>query len=166
MFITCDSSRCGKNCFMSDIKPSPRWVNGLFSYKNISASQFAPKLQTFALLARRFHLRFISRIHLFKSSTSQLLTVHTMSHCPRLQTSHCLWDAATRGPGCQHQQYGSGSLCLATGAGQRGKVGVQRRAAIKGVSSVNGFVYSRKRASFPIGALIIVDVPCAERRAC
>lgn len=138
-------------------------------YKNISSSQFLHQSYRFpfpfALLARRFHLRFISRIHLFKSSTSQLLTVHTMAHCPRLQASHCLWDAVTRGPGCQHQQYGSGSLCLATGAGQRGKVGVQRRAAIKGVSSVSGFVYSRKRASFPTGALIITDVPHGERRA-
>lgn len=71
---------------------------------------------------------FTYNIRLFKSFKSQLFTIHTGLLCPLVQAGLCPRDTVTRGPRCQHQQYGGRSLCLAMGSvkGQRSGVGQER----------------------------------------
>lgn len=99
-------------------------------------------------------LRSICRIHLFKSFKSQLLSVHTMAHCPPAQESHCPLRHSDKGtwmstPTARQRRWrrrriimsGHGRLVK----GERSEV--RDGAAIKGVSSVNSFVFCRKSPS-------------------
>lgn len=101
----------------------------------------------------------LCRIHLFKSFKSQLLSVHTMAHCPPAQESHCPLHYSDKGTwmstptALQRQRRriimsGHGRLVK----GERSEV--RDGAAIKGVSSVNTFVYSRKSPSISHGDVL------------
>lgn len=90
------------------------------------------------------------RIHLFKSFKSQLLSVHTMAHCPLAQESHCPLHYSDKGTWTSTATARRRRRIIMSGHGRLVKgerSEVRDGAAIKGVSSVNSFEYSRKTPS-------------------
>lgn len=143
-FFLCDKESCGKTFF---------FILELF----FSTRPFVPPQRQVSICSdvggfhfpRRRH-RSICRIHLFKSFKSQLLSVLTMAHCPPTQEALCPLRYSDKGTWMSTPTARRRRRIIMSGHGRLVKgerSEVRHGAAIKGVSSVNSFVYSRKRPS-------------------